>query len=218
MDNKEKNGTIDDLFRMRDKEQEIYEFNVSQANKMVNEISSKLYGGNIISAFELKKLSSLAYQYRNILFNNLDKTIHFHYKGHEDYAAKIKRTYEQCIKKLDSLIPAIESKIKWKEDAEDRNLSEIREINIKAVQKIAFLHELGITEFLINKLKKETGYYNANIIGKLVSRFTGINEATAIRNFNSILSEESHREDYPLKEERIRKIRNSIRTILDSSL
>ncbi len=82
-----------------------------------------------------------------------------------------------------------------------------------SVNKIAFLHELGIIDFLTKKLGEENIAANGTILGKLISEFTGINPSTATRSCNSIISGETYSKNYPLTPKRIEKIRHRIEKI-----
>lgn len=69
------------------------------------------------------------------------------------------------------------------------------------IEKFVMLHELGIIDFLKNKLSIEV---SESILGKLISSFTGIHPKTSIRYINSIKNAKD--KNNPLKVDNINSI------------
>ncbi|WP_340114855.1 hypothetical protein [Maribellus mangrovi] len=61
--------------------------------------------------------------------------------------------------------------------------------NNSKAERIVFLHELGILDYLKNKMESELGYFSVNKLAEMVSTFTDIQYKTAQPYLNPIYSD-----------------------------
>lgn len=101
--------------RIIEREKNIFDLNMSEAKRITNEVSDKIFSGEKLSTSELKRLASLAAQYELILSKILDEPCHFYYIEHKDYSERLKTFCKKCIKELKKAQKIIERKIRLKE-------------------------------------------------------------------------------------------------------
>ena len=80
-------------------------------------------------------------------------------------------------------------------------------------EKIVFLHELGILDFLQEKMNNELHYFNANKLAEIVSTFTDIKQGTAQPMLNPIFSKGIKEKNNPLTEYNLKKVKNKLKDI-----
>lgn len=77
-------------------------------------------------------------------------------------------------------------------------------------EKIVFLYELGVLDYLQNKMKYESNGFSANKIAELVSTFSGIKARTAQSYINPIFSKDANQVKSPLTSKNIEKVKNKL--------
>lgn len=81
--------------------------------------------------------------------------------------------------------------------------------NSNNAMKIVYLKELGILEYLRDRMNEEM-IFNANKLGEVVSSFTGIDSGTAQSYLNPIISNNVDQKRNPLKPKNIEKARQKL--------
>jgi len=130
------------------------------------------------------------------------------YQG--DDANQVKLMFELLIEKEKSLLKL--SKIN------DNNKIPEPEIfldysNNSQAERIVFLHELGILEFLENKMTKELHGFSANKLAEIISTFTNIEQKTAQSYLNPIFTKDTIQKNNPLTNNNLEKVKNKLKNI-----
>ncbi len=86
------------------------------------------------------------------------------------------------------------------------------------IERVTFLHELGILEYLQNKMNKELHFFAPNRLAEIISTFTGIKQTTLVSYLNPIYSKGVDMKNNPLDENKIKKVRNKLHDIGFDSL
>lgn len=101
---------------------------------------------------------------------------------------------------IESIIDGIQKEVIRIRDV--NKLVEVDEqINSKSINRMAWVIQLGILDFLKEKLNTE----NEAKLGEIIAEFTGVKSDTARKNINSYMSGPLNK-NYPLKEGKIKKI------------
>lgn len=105
-------------------------------------------------------------------------------------------------------------------DFEENNLSEFTEPEIfldysnnSQAERIVFLHELGILEYLQNKMNKELHGFSANKLAEIISTFTNIEQKTAQSYLNPMITKDNNQKNNPLSKNNLEKVKNKLKDI-----
>lgn len=77
--------------------------------------------------------------------------------------------------------------------------------NNPKIERIVFLHELGILDYLQNKMTQELGYFSPNKLSEILSTFTDIQYKTVQPYINPMYSD-AHQKNNPLTEKNVSKV------------
>lgn len=80
-------------------------------------------------------------------------------------------------------------------------------------ERIVFLHELGILEFLQSKMNKELHGSSANKLAEIVSTFTNIEQKTAQSYLNPMFTKDAIQKNNPITKTNLEKVRNKLKNI-----
>ncbi len=80
-------------------------------------------------------------------------------------------------------------------------------------EKIVFLHELGVLEYLQNKMIEELHGFSANKLAEILSTFTGIEQTTAQSYLSPMFNKDNVQRNNPLSENSLVKVRNKLKNI-----
>lgn len=73
----------------------------------------------------------------------------------------------------------------------------------KILERIIFLYELGILEFLEKKMRSELHNFSANKLSEILSSFMGVGQTTLQSYLNPIYSKDSDQSNNPLKSQKL---------------
>ena len=79
--------------------------------------------------------------------------------------------------------------------------------------KIVFLHELGILDYLQDKMSKELHGFSANKLAEIISTFTDIQQATAQPMLNPMFTKDVAQKNNPLTEKNLINIKEKLMNI-----
>ena len=85
--------------------------------------------------------------------------------------------------------------------------------NNQRTERIVFLHELGILDFLREKMNKELHYFAPNKLAEIVSTFTDIQQGTAQPMLHPIFEKNVKQKNNPLTVNNLKKVRNKLKDI-----
>lgn len=80
-------------------------------------------------------------------------------------------------------------------------------------EKIVFLHELGILDYLQEKMNNESVNFSANKLAEVISTFTCIDQPTAQSYLNPIFSEYAKQKNNPLTSKTLERVKNKLKDI-----
>jgi hypothetical protein len=80
-------------------------------------------------------------------------------------------------------------------------------------EKIVFLHELGILDYLQEKMNNESVYFSPNKLAEIISTFTGIEQKTAQSYLNPIFSIYAKQKNNPLNSKTLKRVKNKLKDI-----
>ncbi|SHF82381.1 hypothetical protein SAMN05444274_11012 [Mariniphaga anaerophila] len=79
-------------------------------------------------------------------------------------------------------------------------------------ERIVFMHELGILDYLEKRMKTDLGYFNANKLAEIISTFSGIPYTTAQSALNPIYSDANPKNN-PITKNNLEKVINKLNKI-----
>ncbi len=123
-----------------------------------------------------------------------------------DEANHIKLMFENLIDKEKSLFElnkAVNQETETFFDYSDNSMAE----------RIVFMRELGILDFLSSKMQKEFHNFSANKLAEIVSTFSGISQNTAQSYLNPIFSKNADQQKNPLTTKNLKKVRGKLLNI-----
>lgn len=81
------------------------------------------------------------------------------------------------------------------------------------VEKIVFLYELGILDYLQKKMIDELHGFSANKLAEIISTFTGIEQKTAQSYLNPMFTKDAIQKNNPLTKINLEKVNNKMKDI-----
>jgi hypothetical protein len=85
--------------------------------------------------------------------------------------------------------------------------------NNSLAERIVFMQELGILDYLSIKMNKELHNFSANKLAEIVSTFSGISQSTAQSYLNPIFSKGVDQQKSPLTAKTLKKVRDKLGNI-----
>ncbi|KAF0237325.1 MAG: hypothetical protein FD181_1891 [Prolixibacteraceae bacterium] len=82
--------------------------------------------------------------------------------------------------------------------------------NNSMAERIVFMQELGILDYLSTKMQKEFHNFAANKLAEIVSIFSGISQITAQSYLNPIFSKGVDRQKNPVTTKNLKKVRDKL--------
>lgn len=118
----------------------------------------------------------------------------------------------QCIKQIIEYLKGMLSPENIKETEHEPEIFLDYSDNSQA-ERIVFLHELGILEYLQHKMNKELHGFSANKLAEIISTFTGIEQSTAQPYLNPIFTKDAIQKNNPLTKINLEKVKNKLKNI-----
>lgn len=124
---------------------------------------------------------------------------------------KINYTQEKKLQFLDQKLnlPKVATELQLKQEPEIF----LDYSNNSKVERIVFLHELGILDFLQEKMKKELHYFSPNKLAEIISTFTDIQQRTVQPMLHPIFEKGVNQKNNPLTENNLIKVKNKLKDI-----
>ena len=85
--------------------------------------------------------------------------------------------------------------------------------NNSKAERVVFLHELGILEFLQDKMIKESHGFSANKLAEIISSFTDMSQVTAQSYLNPIFANGVKQDNNPLTDKNLEKVKTKLKNI-----
>lgn len=114
--------------------------------------------------------------------------------------------------KLNNLEKEIKEKISENNIADNQD-EHLDYADKSLIKRIVFLYELGVLDYLQNKMLKELNGFSACKLAEIVSTFSGIKYSTGQTYLNPIYSNDKNQKNYPLTKDSTEDIKNKLMKI-----